>query len=506
MADESPPPAAPSSWPAWFPVAFALFAGLLLGVMALRGPKIDGDGYEYRFTLIALARHGTPDIRDGDLRAAAAQVATTTDDNCNRERAVIESGNALYAFFPSTRDGRLYALHFWTYAASAVPAHELLAWCGADPRAALQVTNALWLLAALVAVLFLNRRPPAERIAFALLATVTPVVWYLEYTGTEVFSWALGVMALVALGNGRYAVSGLLIGLSATQNPAHLLLGAVPGLAALFNGRWRSAAGCALGGAVGLLPFAFSQYHYGMPSLIADGATDRSYIGWPRTLSLLTDLNQGLLPYVPLLLVFAPLGLLAAVARLEWRPFGVAVALTGMLVAVQVQGNWNSDGRGLMRYLVWMLPMLAWLVVAGLRGAVRWAAVIAAVAVHGGILIFDPPERGGHVVQRRVAAWVLTHYPDWYSPDHAVFVKRQIRTEAMKAGWRTTDDTHILPLPFVAPDGTVTKLLLWRQAAGDLHNRFDIDPAYLPTLRAAELAAEPADYHTPPPGAVRVRK
>jgi len=504
MADESPPPPpAPSSWPVWFPATFAVVAVGLIGYLAaFHPPKIDGDGYEYRFTLIALARHGSPDIRESDRRAAAEQVSAPGDDNRVRERAVIESGGALHAFFPSPRDGRLYALHFWTYSASAVPAHELLAWCGGDPRAALQVTNALWLLAALVAVLFLNRRPRGERLAFALLATVTPVVWYLEYTGTEVFSWALGMMALVALGNGRYAVSGLLLGLSATQNPAHLLLGAVPGLAALFSGRWRSAAGCAAGGAVGLLPIAFSLYHYGTPSLIVDGATDRSYIGWPRTLSLLTDLNQGLLPYVPLLLVAAPLGLLAAVVRLEWRPLGVVVLLTGMLVAVQVQGNWNSDGRGLMRYLVWMLPMLAWVAATGLR----WAAVIAAVAVHGGILVLDPPERGGHVVQRRVAAWVLTHYPDWYSPDHAVFVKRQIQTEAMKAGWRTTDDKHILPLPFVAADGAVTKLLLWRQAAGDLNNRFDIDPAYLPTLRAAELAAEPADYHTPPPGTVRVRK
>jgi hypothetical protein len=100
---------------------------------------------------------------------------------------------------------------------------------------------------------------------------------------------------------------------------------------------------------------------------------------------------------------------------------------------------------------------------------------------------------------------VLTHHPDWYSPDHAIFVKRQRGTEAMKPAWRTEDDRHILPLHFATPDGVVTKLLLWSQAAGDLRNRFVIDPEYLPTLEAAEQAAEPPQYLAPPRGAVRVR-
>lgn len=512
MADEPPPPP-PPHWPVWFRATFAAVGVALLGYLAVfHLPKIDGDGHEYHFAVISLARHGTPDLRDDDKAAGVAQWLPAGDPLRDRVREYIESGDAFHAYVEAPRDGRMYPLHFWTYAASAVPAQKLLSGCGGDPIAALQVTNALWLLAALAVVLFLNRRPLKERIAFALLATVTPVIWYVEFSGTEVFSWALGVMALVALGNGRYAVSGLLIGLSATQNPPHLLLGAVPGLAALFERRWLSAAGCAAGGAVGLLPFAFSQLYFGTPSLIADGATDRSLIGVARTLSLLTDLNQGLLPYVPVLLLATPLGLLASLGRREWRPLGVFVALIGMLLVVEIQGNWNSDGRGLMRYLVWMLPSMAWVTVAGLRGRWRWAAVAAAVVVHGGVLVLDPPGRGSHVHQRPIAAWVLTHYPEWYSPDHAIFVKRQRHTEEMLPFWRAEVGPagdrrveHILPLAFATPDGEVTKLLVWVQAADELERRFDIDPEYLPTLLTIQRAAEPPAYHSPPPGTVRVR-
>jgi hypothetical protein len=257
---------------------------------------------------------------------------------------------------------------------------------------------------------------------------------------------------------------------------------------------------------VAFLPAAYYLHHFGQPSLITRRHTDANLISVGRSLCLLFDLNVGLLPYVPVLLAAAASGAAAVVARRDVRGVLVVLALAGMFVGVQVQVNWNSDCAGMMRYLVWMLPPMAWLAVEGLGGRARLGVAVASAVVSGCVLAFDPPTPSNYMEHRPLARWVMAHWPAAYNPEFEIFVDRLGHQEDLPfeppAG--ATPETPVaLPLAFGREDGEVTKLLVHRESASRLTQRFTIDPNYLPELLRVAGASEKPVYVHPPAGAVR---
>ena len=355
------------------------------------------------------------------------------------------------------------------------------------------------------ALLFYDQGSPAQRTALGLLAAVTPVAWYVTFTGVEVFCWALVTVALVCLDRRAYALSALAAAAAATQNPPLVLLATVPIAWAAWEQRWRSAVLAALGGSVAAWPVVYYGLHAGMPGVLARTNSDLTLISWSRTANLLFDLNAGLLPYVPVLLAAGVWAAVRLTARRALPAALVALAVAGMMLAVQVQINWNSDGRGLQRYLVWMLPMLAWLVVQAWQGRTRTWIVAASVATSGAVLVLDPPGPSTWLEHRAVARWVMEHAPALYNPPFEIFAERSAHGEAPPIwmiqgrhdGWTST-----LPVAHGKASGEVTKLLVQRDSRDRLAGRFTVDPAYLPVLLAVASASEQPRYVHPPPGMV----
>jgi hypothetical protein len=465
--------------------------GLAVG-LAVSSLNVHGDGWEYYQTMVSLYEHGTADWQPSDANAA---LAVYPEDHPGRSLGFVPGDRPGWQ---PTPDGRVYTIHFWAYPLSGVPAKALLRAAGGNEWAALHVTNLAWLTLGLVAILFLNRRSAGERIAFAVVAVAPPVVTYVWYTGTELYSWSLLTMALVAMGNTRYAVAGLLVGLSGLQNPISLALAVVPFAAALRDRRWWAAAGCTLGGMTGLLTFAFYHAHFGTPTLLVAGYTDRGLISWGRTVSLLVDLNQGLLAYVPVLLLASAAAAIAALVRRQLLQLVALAATAVAMLAVQIQTNWNSDGLGLMRYLVWMIPPLAWVTATTWTGRTRWVIVVASVVIHLGLFALDPP-RPGYLHQRVIAKWVLAHAPRLYDPDPEVFTERQCGSERYHPL-----GLIVLPCGFADDDGNVTKLLVDRESRHLLPEVFEVDPAILPALLEA-ADRDGRRYLHPPAGSVRLK-
>lgn len=453
----------------------------------------------------AFARHGSPDVRDDDVRALFENVDRWEEHPAGASSVREVLGGELPHSFTVAPDGRSHAVHFWMYSLFALPAKLLLRAVGGREFNALIVTNA-WLLAAALAVAAGTGggQPGGRGAALALLLAVTPVAWYVTFTGVEVFCWALATVSLACLDRKRYVASAIAAALAATQNPPMALLAAVPVLVAARRAPPAAAGATLAGASLALLPVVWNWWHFGVASLIAVSLDlDRVSVG--RTLGLLFDLNAGLLPYVPVLLVAAPLAAWRLTRRGDRRAVLVAFALVGMLLAVQTQINWNSDGRGLRRYLVWMLPPMAWLVVTGWTDRWRDRLVAAAVVTSGAVLIFDAPTRTTWLEHRPVARWVMREWPWLYNPDFETFVERSVHGEAPPRwllegrpdGWMVA-----LPVAHGRVDGEVTKLLVQRDSAAELSRRFRIDPAYLAELqRRAEASITPSYVH-PPPGAV----
>lgn len=454
--------------------------------------------------LEAFARHGSPDVRAADLTALFAEVDRWEAQPAGAASARELFGGELPHSFTVAPDGRSHALHFWMYSLFALPAKLVLQAVGGREFNALIVTNAWMLAAALAVAAGASRGHSGGGVALALLLAVTPVLWYLTFTGVEVFCWALAAVSLACLDRERYAASALAAALAATQNPPMALLAAVPVLVAARRAPPAVAGATLAGASLALLPVIWNWWYFGVASLIAV-SIDLDRISVSRTVGLLVDLNAGLLPYVPVLLIAAPLGTWRLARRGDRRAVLIAIAVVGMLLAVQTQVNWNSDGRGLRRYLVWMLPPLAWLVVTAWSDRWRTRLVAAAVITSGAVLIFDAPTRTTWLEHRPLARWVMRELPWLYNPDFESFVERSVHGEAPPRwllegrpdGWMVA-----LPVAHGRADGEVTKLLVQRDSAGELPRRFRIDPAYLPELRLRAEASITPTYVHPPPGTV----
>ena len=467
-------------------LAYLLAAGGAVVAMVVRPVAEAGDSWEYLLTLQSLWEHGTPDLRDGDFAAALALFPEGHRDGSP-------------GFVPGTppgwvmsRFGLPYTIHFCTMPLCAVPAKAVLRRLGGSELAAVPVTNVVWLLTAVGLALFAGPAPLRRRLLFVGLAGVSPVIWYLEYGGVEVFCWSLAVIGLVAFDGRRFVRSAVAFGLAATHNPPLAAFVLLPILGALATSWKRAVAVAVVGGAVTAIPVAFTLWHFGEPSLLAPYA-DPSKISWGRTLNMLTDLNQGLLPFVPVLLIAVPLGVIAAVRRGDWWWLPAVAAVTAMAVTMQMQVNWNSDGRGMLRYLVWMIPPLAWVAARGPTGWLAWAALGGAAVIHGGVLAFDAPPREQYGEHRRLARWVLTEHPTWYDPDPEIFVERQSGPEVVGSV------SPRLPVLFGRPDGEVTKVLLDRHGLDRLAGKFErIDPDVLAAMRGA--AADTPTYFHPKAG------
>lgn len=461
-----------------------------------------GDGWEYLAMTEALARHASPDVRQSDLTALFSDIDAWQRDG-NASARDVHAGELPHGFVRAG-DGRTYGVHFWMYSLFALPARLVLGAVGGRQFNALVVTNAWMFAAALAAVLGAASGGRERRAALALLLAVTPVAWYVTFTGVEVFSWSLATISLVCLERERYAAAACTVSLAAMQNPPMALLAVVPVLLSAQRRPWVTTAATAACASLAMLPVVFNWWHFGQASLIA-ATLDVGLVSGGRTASLLFDLNAGLLPYVPVLLGAAAWGGWRLVRRGDAWAVLIALAIVGMLLAVQAQINWNTDGRGLRRYLVWMLPPLAWIVVNAWPGRQRAGIVAAAVASSGAVLIFDRPADFSWLEHRPLARWVMRVAPELYNPDFEAFTERSAHGEAppmwllegRRDGWKVA-----LPVAHGRASGEVTKLLVQHDSAAELPRRFRIDSAYLPRLLAfAEASAEPRYVH-PPRGAV----
>ncbi|OWK46347.1 hypothetical protein [Fimbriiglobus ruber] len=473
--------------------AFALGAVLLVSYEAKQDVAIHGDAWEYWYQAESLWRHASPELQPADYQAV----------NDEARRLGLNPAPTVPYAYATAPDGRMYGVHFWTYALSAAAVRPYLLWSGASEFSALRLVNTVWLLLAIGVTLFASSAPIGERLALVGLAAIGPAVTYLSWTGAEEFSWALGLMAVVAYRDRREGWAGVAAGLAATQNPTAAFIGAAAVVAAAWDRRWRAAAAAALGTAVSLIPMAFFQYHFGKPNLIAAEFASADNLSWVRTWGFFADLNQGLFPYVPLLAVGTVVGAGRLVVKQDARGLILVGGTAAMALATQVQHNWNSDCFGLQRYLLWMIPAAAAITVGGLAGT-RWLGPFAgaAVLVHATIFcLFNLYEvtASGYLRHTPVAGWVLEYYPRAYWIDPEVFVERELERD----DWPHTPTDF--PVAHVRPDGTVSKLLLDARSVDRLTERFEVDPDYVVSLRVTAAREPGLFYSHPPPAAVRVK-
>jgi hypothetical protein len=147
--------------------AFAIQLALVLLVLLATKPDKAGDFFEYGVTTIALARHGTPDVRaeDAAMAAALSPEAGYRDLFLAMREHIARGEQVPMPGLYGGRDG-VYTIHFFAYPALAALPFRLLVEAGAaNPFKAFQLVNlgALWLLGLVMFLISDRAAAPSPR-------------------------------------------------------------------------------------------------------------------------------------------------------------------------------------------------------------------------------------------------------------------------------------------------------------------------------------------------------
>jgi hypothetical protein len=415
----------------------ALFLSLVVPALAAPAQWV-GDANEYYQMLAGFVHHATPDVRGIDtldVLNEAGREGITAQPGQSAIRLVEDSQKGYRSAF----NGRMYPVHFWLASLAAAPLAFTLHVVGLHWMRAFQLLNALLIAAAFYGLLFKSAFSSVKQRVFAALWIFSPVVWYVGWPSAEVWSASLTTLAIVMFTRKSYTMAALFAGLAATQNPPILLFLALL-VGAGFYYRWREgdrsrAWLVVVAAVVAFVPEAFFVAVFRTPNPIQQsGAAALGLITAQKVASIFIDLDQGVAPYAPLLLALWVVAVGLAVYRRS--VFGVLLAVTavGMAVLSASASNWNSGAVGIMRYGVWLIPVMAWLVVAMFkrsRRVERWslaAAAYAQVAV-ALIVLLAPSYAPDYLHHGPVAAFALEHAPSLYRPVDEVFAERTLHDD-----------------------------------------------------------------------------
>jgi hypothetical protein len=426
-----------------FPVILLL---CLAALLALTTVRLGGDVVEYTTETVALASHGSPDIRLADIERTRQLAPPLTEPLRLLEQGMRKGDQELYAAFVRGREGKVYPIHFFGYPALAALPYAVLERLHVNPLRAFQVVNylAIFILGLALRRFFGSSRKAALGL---LLFILCGGCLYANWTSPECLSAAGLLSALLLLLSGAPVAAGLLGGVASLQNPTIVFFFAFGPLLKLwleyrrgerFGANLKSQltpanlAGLALGLAVFALPLLFNLVQFGVPNIIAKKFSDPHLVGAARLVSFYFDLNQGMILAIP--------GVLAALALWGWARegwgrggasrqaagtlalcllFTLALALPALAVL-----NWNSGAAGVMRYAFWAAMPLLLALLLRLRANASWPApLVLGLALAQGASMAHAASYA-YVQMSPLARLVLKVAPQWYHPEPEIFAER----------------------------------------------------------------------------------
>lgn len=425
---------------AWrFPLLLAL---LMLMLVALRPTAFRGDSVEYTVGTVAIATHGTPDIRLDDIARTRALLGDAYRAPFDELERGMRAGDAnLYAAFTRGKHGDVYPVHFFGYSLLAAVPYKVLDLIGAPPFQAFVAVN---LAALFVLGLALRHFFRSEARAWAGLALfmLCGGMLYWRWSSPECVSAALLLAGLLYFTANAPLRGAMLAGLASWQNPTILFFfGFAPllklcmdwqrgaGLAANLRllATRRNIAALAAGVAVFSVPVLFNFYQYGVPNIIARKFSDPTLVGAERLLSFFFDLNQGMAIGLPglLLAVLVWSAFMRAGARRQALMVAACALLFTLALAVPALAvlNWNSDAAGMMRYAFWASMPLLFVLLFMLRGRALPVTLVIGVALVQA-LAMDHAASYQYTTFSPLARLVLAHAPGLYHPEPEIFGER----------------------------------------------------------------------------------
>ncbi|HWY10168.1 MAG TPA: hypothetical protein VN026_02530 [Bacteroidia bacterium] len=412
-------------------------------------PFIKGDGIEYILMTEALHNHGTPDITFQDMIKFKKRFSKyhswndlyghETYDHCIDFFKIAKDTlkESTHMGFFCNKNKKWVCQHFFFYSLINLPAYSFAKQYG--PIRTFYITNAIFVLITCFVLLFFTPFSLINQILSALCFCFTSCYWYLGWHHTEIYTSCLVACSLVALFRNKNNLAIFLLALACLQNqPLTLLLGLYCLIKLHKTGfNIKNIITTGMLACIALIPPIYYYINFETTNLIKDaGYLDTKYITLNRVSGFYTDLNQGMILTIPLVLIFY-VPLLFIEARKMFRKqvpfdFSILIPITVIIISTTVasMGNWNHGMAIINRYATWLsitILIHTFYLTHKLKATASIVLFNCFFVTQVWTTLYhqqfnENDWSSSHFTP--LAKWVLRMHESWYNPDPVIFAFR----------------------------------------------------------------------------------
>ena len=436
----------------WLKILLLVLLGYHLMYLSIRVlPSYpNGDGPEYVLMTEALYNHASPDIRVSDMESfkkaatrshAWDQVGRFYDFN-EYDEFLKRDDHFLKDYHKGlfvAKNSKFYFYHFYTYSLLNLPVRFISQVNNFTPLRIYQVTNAILIVLTCYFLLFYSTFKAWPTILITLSYVFSSVYWYLGWASPEVFSISLVTLSFWFFFQGKRYVPIFLLAIAGMQNQPLAILAIYMSLVVLFEQgiKIKTLVRLFFANLLFIVPAIFYYYHFGTSNLIKDtGILDWGVVTPNRMLGFFTDLNQGMILVIPLLLLLYPvLWLRELIGAIKTRSIRhhllIPFFLIGMISIFCTMINWNHGMAVINRYATWssaVLMMHAFYMMKGFSFVRQTIILSLSFIIQLASVLFNN-KYYNHLdwdqnLNKPWAIWVYENIPWIYNPDPNIFFVR----------------------------------------------------------------------------------
>ena len=369
------------------------------------------------------------------------------------------------------RDGGELAWYFPLYAFLCFPMYFVLKFLGYNTTMTFCLTNILALYVSITYLLIRLNSHIKNKILLILLLTINPIVFILPWCLAETVIYSIIILGLVEWYNKNYNLSAFFISLSAILNPTIIILGCPVFIEFInsINDKEKIKKSVLLARHLinyspflGVLLFNYYQTGFIVLQMAHSSFLHNNEGILSRFFAYFLDLNFGILPYYPFLLIIFCLMLICSIKIKEKRFVLISFAFIGNVILYSFMTHINCGMVGMARYNVWgtISFLFATILFKDIffRTGILKKILPILIILNVGILAIILDTFGIYSANKTwytsftpIAEFILDRYPVIYNPLHSTF---NSRVNHIDGGYDYTT-----PIIYVARDGYVRKIL-----------------------------------------------
>lgn len=461
-------------------LAYFIVAGMYCGI---NGSWPVGEWDDYTYPTVTLLTHHQISIYESDLPQIKEYFPEWADS--------IDAVGINHLSGRYTRNGGTLAYYFPIYALTCIPMICLLKFLGLPAIYAFTFTNLFAIMTVLLIIFQYLQTDDKIKLILIILLSANPIMFYFCWASGETVIYSFLAIGLICWYNKWYKRAAVFISIAGGLNTTIMSIGIImiaEYMIQLLQKKPKDVSwinfikknildviGYGMCYSFGLIPMIYFYYNTGYINLTAsyEGFLTGKETTFQRNIAYLFDLNFGIFPYFPIVLLMGIFLLVNACIYKHWRYIEWFGAFILNMVLYSIMVHINCGMAGIARYNSWGVLTLIFAVCLfsseiidkeKLQTILRtglWCNIVMLFLI---IYQYGPTgaNKTSYVYWTPIAKYVIDKYPSAYNPLHSTFNSRTTHQDG-GYGYET-------PIVYVSDDGYVRKILASKKDTDNLKN------------------------------------